>query len=277
VINMSLQGDDPDPRMKEAIDAAAAANVLVVASAGNSARNIDAQPSFPASVPAPNLIGVAATAPEDGRRLDVNSNYGRLSVQLAAPGEQILSTGKDGDYEYKSGTSMAAPQVTGVAALMAAARPGIAAAELRALLLGHATRSPLAVGSGYLDALGSVLAATASASFQAGQPPVLRILLAAKQRSVTKVQAALLGSAQAVRRYRVSVDGRRVAQLRAGASPFTLTLRRRSGRRLQIDALDARGKRVAGATRAIAGVRRGKRGVAGGRGIGTSGAPVWIG
>jgi ABC-type phosphate transport system substrate-binding protein len=128
VINMSLQGDDPDPRLKEAIDAAAAANVLVVCSAGNSARNIDAKPSFPASVPAPNLIGVAATAPAVGRDLDVNSNYRRLSVQLAAPGEQILSSAKTGDYQYKSGTSMAAPQVAGVAALIGQPAPAARAA-----------------------------------------------------------------------------------------------------------------------------------------------------
>ena len=71
VINVSLQGDDPDPRLDAAVADAAAANALVVVSAGNSARNVDAQPSFPAAIPAPNLIGVAATAPEEGRTLDL--------------------------------------------------------------------------------------------------------------------------------------------------------------------------------------------------------------
>src|SRR6478735_2571896 len=107
IINVSIQGDDPDPRLNEAIAAAEAANSLVVVSAGNSARDIDSQPSYPAAIPSPNLIGVAATAPEQGRSLDENSNFGRLTVQLAAPGQSILSTSNTGDYEYKSGTSMA--------------------------------------------------------------------------------------------------------------------------------------------------------------------------
>ncbi len=80
----------PDPRLQEAIAAAAAANVLVVCSAGNSGRDIDQVPSFPVSVPSPNLIGVAATAPAEGRSLAGFSNFGRVTVSLAAPGERVL-------------------------------------------------------------------------------------------------------------------------------------------------------------------------------------------
>ena len=69
VINMSLQGDDPDPRVNEAIAAAGAANVLVVV-LGRQQRRATSTPSRATRLrsPAPNLIGVAATAPDDGPR-----------------------------------------------------------------------------------------------------------------------------------------------------------------------------------------------------------------
>ena len=138
IINLSLQSSVPDARVNAAIAAAAAANALVVVAAGNDGRDIDSQPVYPASVPAPNLIGVAATAPDDGRRIAPFSNFGRLTVQLAAPGDDILSTFNNGDYVAESGTSMAAPMVSGVAALMASANPRLSAAEMRALLLQNA-------------------------------------------------------------------------------------------------------------------------------------------
>ena len=178
IVNMSLGGPTRDPRLIEAIKAAAAANVLVVCSAGNDSRNIDRRPSYPVSVPAPNMIGVAATAPDEGRRLGDFSNFGRLTVPLAAPGAEVLSTANDGGYEYKSGTSMAAPHATGVAALMAAVRPEASAAELRAMMLQAAGRSSLPVGAGYLDALSSVLGALKGSTYRLGQPPLVRILVA---------------------------------------------------------------------------------------------------
>jgi subtilisin family serine protease len=268
VINVSIQGDDPDPRMDAAIAAAGAANALVVVSAGNSARDIDAKPSYPAAIPAPNLIGVAATAPEDGRSLDPYSNYGRLNVQLAAPGEEILSSSNSGAYEVKSGTSMAAPMVAGVAALMVAANPRVSAADLRGLLLQHATRSRLPVGAGYLDALDAVLAASTAVGFNSTQAPQLRILSATVKGRRTQIQAALLGSAQAVKRYRVLLDGKRAAQLAARRSPFTVTLRR-PARRVRIEAIAASGKALTRAQGTISKLKAGKRGVKQGHGVGT--------
>ena len=66
----------------------------------------------------------------------------RSRVPVAAPGVDVVSTSRDGGYETNSGTSMAAPHVAGVAALMASADPRLSAAELRALLLEHAVRPP---------------------------------------------------------------------------------------------------------------------------------------
>ena len=68
--------------------------------------------------------------------LDEASNYGVKSVDLAAPGNYILSTVSGRGYSYMSGTSMAAPMVTGLAALMYSADPGLSVTELRSRLLG---------------------------------------------------------------------------------------------------------------------------------------------
>jgi subtilisin family serine protease len=268
VINASLTGDQPDQRMTDAIAAAGAANALVVVSAGNDSRDIDAKPAYPAAIPAPNLISVAATAPDDGRNLDSYSNFGRIAVGLAAPGGGILSTTNDGAYGEKSGTSMAAPMVAGVAALMVSVNPAISAVDLRAQLLQHAKRTQLPVAAGYVDALDSVLATGTAVGSTTGQRPRLRILTATTNRRRTQVQVAVTGSTQAISRYAVRLDGRKAAGLAARRTTFTVTVRRRA-RRAQIDALDASGRRLATVKRAVKPLRAGKRGVNTGRGVGT--------
>ena len=142
IVNLSLETPADDPRVRSVIAAAAAANVLVICSAGNMAANVDRRPLYPVSIPAANLVGVAATAPADaGEAITQFSNFGPLSVPVAAPGEGVVSTANDGGYETRSGTSMAAPHVAGVAALMASVAPRLTAAELRGLLLEHAVRA----------------------------------------------------------------------------------------------------------------------------------------
>ena len=83
------------------------------------------------------------------------------------------------------------------------------------------------------------------------------------------MQAAALGDTRGVARYRLSLDGRRVAELRKRNSPFTVRLRGRSGRTLRVDALDASGKAIASGSRKVRSVRAGKRGVRRGSGVGT--------
>ena len=266
VINCSLGGDQGDPRLDAAVQAAGAANALVVASAGNDGRDIDTRPSYPAAIAAPNLLAVASTDPETGRGISEFSNFGRLAVQVAAPGADILSASHDGQWELRSGTSMAAPMVTGVAALAASVNPRISAVDLRALLMQNATRSRLPVAAGYVDALNSVLAASHAAGYDGTQPPRLRILSATAMGKRTKVQIAVLGSTAAIRRYRVTLR-RKSASLEARPSPFTVTLRRR-GARVRVAALDANGRALADAQRAVTLLRKGKRGVGTGGGVG---------
>ncbi|MEW6220865.1 MAG: PKD domain-containing protein [Thermodesulfobacteriota bacterium] len=108
-------------------------DILFVAAAGNNGDNNDLHPHYPSSYPAPNLISVAATDYFD--RLTSFSNYGVQSVHVAAPGYYIYSTLPNNAYGYLSGTSMATPHVTGLAALLKAASPGMAAGEVRAIIL----------------------------------------------------------------------------------------------------------------------------------------------
>jgi subtilisin family serine protease len=267
VINCSLGGDDPDPRLNEALKAAADAGALVIASAGNEGRDIDSRPSYPASIPAANLLAVASTDPSAGRGISAYSNFGRLTVQVAAPGAEILSSANDGGWALKSGTSMAAPMVTGVAALAASVNPRISAVDLRAVLMQNATRSRLPVAAGYVDALHSVLAASHAAGYDTTQPPRLRILSATRKGNRTKVQAAVLGSTAAIRRYAVTLGGKTV-QLNTRPSPFTVTLRRGSAT-VKVAALDANGRALVSSGREVTRLRTGKRQVGTGGGVRT--------
>ena len=274
IINLSLGGPTRDPRLVEAVKAAEEANVLLVCSAGNLGNNVDNTPSYPVALAAGNIVGVAATEPQSGRSLGSFSNFGRNTIGLAAPGVDVLSSANDGGYELKSGTSMAAPHAAGVAALMAAMRPDMSASELRAQLLQNAGRSSLPVSGGYLDALSSVISAGTASTYRLGQPPLVRVLAAQRKGSQTVVQVAALGDTRGVARYRLSVDKRRVAEVRNGSSPFTVRLRGRAGRKLRVDALDSGGKVIASGSKAVRGVRKGKRGVRRGSGVGTGSVTI---
>jgi subtilisin family serine protease len=121
---------------RDAIEAAGDAGLLYVAAAGNDATDTDATPFYPADYPLPNIISVGASAPDD--HLAYFSNYGQTSVDLAAPGYNILSTFPDG-YAAMSGTSMAAPHVAGAAALVKALHPTWTPQRIRRQLIRSAT------------------------------------------------------------------------------------------------------------------------------------------
>ncbi|MDR1526285.1 MAG: S8 family serine peptidase [Dysgonamonadaceae bacterium] len=108
-------------------------NGLFVAAAGNNGTNNDNRPFYPSAYNLPNLIAVASTDPDDNR--SPFSNYGANSVHIAAPGSAVLSTIVNGQYQEMSGTSMAAPHVTGVAALMLSVNPNATASHLKSVLI----------------------------------------------------------------------------------------------------------------------------------------------
>ncbi|MCW3011556.1 MAG: family serine peptidase, partial [Solirubrobacterales bacterium] len=120
VVNVSVNGDAPGRALTEAVAAADAAGVPIVASAGNDGRDLDLRPSFPAALPSPNVLAVAGEG--QGGLLGAFSNFGARTVDLAAPGTSVLSTRLGGGHELRTGTSMAAPLVTATLALLHGAR-----------------------------------------------------------------------------------------------------------------------------------------------------------
>jgi cell wall-associated protease len=120
---------------------AAAPDTLFVVAAGNDGLDNDIQPVFPANVRADNAISVAAT--HGFHSLAKFSNYGAASVDVAAPGVAVLSSVPSLDRRAElpmSGTSMAAPFVTGVAAQVKDENPALKPAELRRILMGTVDR-----------------------------------------------------------------------------------------------------------------------------------------
>lgn len=122
--------------LKDQIDAAGNAGHLFVASAGNSSSDNDSHTSYPASYGSANLIAVAATTKDDA--LASFSNWGTTTVDIGAPGEDILSTGLGGTYRLASGTSMAAPYVAGACALLWSANRSLTEAQVKTTILDKA-------------------------------------------------------------------------------------------------------------------------------------------
>ncbi|MCY2987091.1 MAG: S8 family serine peptidase, partial [Planctomycetota bacterium] len=146
VLNASWgQSGGASAALQTAITTAGDAGILCVAAAGNGnilgqGIDIDREPFYPASYDLDNVLAVAATGPHD--ELARFSNYGATSVDLAAPGIGVLSTLPDGRYGTSNGTSMAAPHVAGVAALVWAEVPDATLAEVRQAVLDSAEPLP---------------------------------------------------------------------------------------------------------------------------------------
>jgi subtilisin family serine protease len=119
----SWGGGEFSQSLYEAVDVQRQNGILFIAGAGNGnffgiGQNNDTVPFYPCSFYLPNIICVAATASNDSKASF--SNYGRRSVHLGAPGVSILSTLPGNSYGSQSGTSMATPHVSGLAALLKA-------------------------------------------------------------------------------------------------------------------------------------------------------------
>jgi thermitase len=135
-------------------------DTLYVVAAGNLARNNDTRPMYPCNYDLPNIICVGASDQNDARA--TFSNWGDVSVDLHAPGVSIMSTENSGGYHFLSGTSMATPHVSGVAALLLARDPTLSTAAVRQAILGGAdvfqALEPYSATGGRLNAAGALAA-----------------------------------------------------------------------------------------------------------------------
>ncbi len=167
VINNSWGGTGYSQALQDAVTLAESAGILMVAAAGNAATDSDVNPQYPAAFDNDNVVSVAAI--DRGGNLATFSNYGQTTVDLAAPGKDIVSTLRGGGFGLMSGTSMAAPQVSGVAALLVGRETTLTAGEIKSRLL--ATVKPLSSLSGLLVSPGMVNAFNALTSAFAPLPP----------------------------------------------------------------------------------------------------------
>lgn len=167
VTNNSWGGGGASSALNDAIVAGGNAGILAVAAAGNEAANNDSTPVYPANVNSTAVISVAAT--DASNRLASFSNYGATTVDVAAPGVGIYSTTPNNSYSSFSGTSMAAPHVAGLVALMAATNPQATAGQIRSAIL--STSVPIASLAGNVATGGLVNAAAAVNAIRGLGPP----------------------------------------------------------------------------------------------------------
>jgi len=123
VLSNSWGGGRYSQALQDAIDVADQQGVLFVASAGNSSLDTDVFPHYPSGYDSPNVISVMATDQSDLKASF--SNYGLLSVDVGAPGTKIMSCWPGGNYYDASGTSEAAPYVSGACALLWSLNPAL--------------------------------------------------------------------------------------------------------------------------------------------------------
>ena len=264
ILSVSINGDSTTSDLTAALKYATDKGATVVASAGNNSRNIDLTPSYPASSTEPSVLTV--TAEDEALNIASFANTGLNSVDLAAPGEQILSTARGSGYENRSGTSMSAPFVTASLALLASARPDMSQAALRDALLQTAPKRNVLAGllggngGGGLDvgaAMHAILPGDMWRSSPVGPVEARSAASAVTVRTGGRTRAGRRATvrwsvtgADSVTTWRVMLDGRRVATRSVDASRVLRRKIDKAGKHTwKIVGYDAGGERVVAGSR----------------------------
>ncbi len=183
--NDSWGGDQTSAVLEDAFSRLDGAGILNFVAASNDSLNLDGKNSsdgsdindYPSSYTFPTIVSVAASDENDSRVYF--SNFGAQTVDIFAPGANILSLARGGGTTYLEGTSMATPIVTGAAALLWSIKPDLSPAQMKALLLNSSFQAPAlrgaCVSNGRLDlakAVSSLAPPTATATPSPTNTPV---------------------------------------------------------------------------------------------------------
>ncbi len=139
IINLSWGGYNDSPLLKEVMERCRKLGVLFIAASGNEKNDNDTKPFYPASFELDNIISVGSISFH--KSLSDFSNFGKKTVHVLAPGESILTTVSTARYGYQKGTSFAAPQITGVAALIWAQYPEWSYQEVKNFIMQKCVQS----------------------------------------------------------------------------------------------------------------------------------------
>lgn len=173
VINMSF-GKSYSPHQEEVFQAfeyADSKGVLLVHAAGNDAKDVDYEPNFPTSFysfqaePLEHFITIGASTKDKNELVASFSNFGQERVDIFAPGFEIYNTVPQSEYKNLQGTSMAAPMVSGVAALLKSYFPSLSMAQIKEVMFATAVKyedlNPLCTTGGVVNVYNAVKACMA--------------------------------------------------------------------------------------------------------------------
>ena len=221
ILSASWGGAGFSQGLNDAITRAGDAGLLFVAAAGNSALNVDHDPFYPCAAGLANVVCVASTGSSD--QLSSFSDYGTGHVDLAAPGENIVSTVPPGVlpgcgqslYCSMDGTSMAAPMVTGAAVLALSADPSLSVAALRTRVVQAVdpltSLSGRVLTGGRLDVCKVVPSCGANPASAPSPPTAVRVSVAHGKATLRWAASASNGSGSGITGYVVSApDGEHV-------------------------------------------------------------------